>query len=277
MASPLSAGVALGNKRVPRTRAGLLGLLLAVLFAFEATAAPALAYRVIHRYPHPEMSFTQGLELDGDTVLESSGLYRRSYIQRWRLDSQQVIARRELPAAIFAEGLTQLGGRIYVLSWREQKALVFDKTTLAPLGEHAYRGEGWGLTHNGSELIMSNGSDSLQFIDAATFQVLRTLPVTDDGSPLAALNELEWIPATPQHPTRLLANIWLTDTIVVIDPDSGAVTARLDLSKLYPKGQRSRRADVLNGIAYDPRDGTLLVTGKFWPHVYKLKLEAALR
>ncbi len=155
---------------------------------------------------------------------------------------------------------------------------MFDKATLTKIGEFAYRGEGWGLTHDSRALIMSDGSDTLRWLDPSDFHSLKNLPVNDDGQPVERLNELEWIPPAQSQPARILANIWQTNSIVAIDPDSGNVTARIDLSQLYPSGQRSAHADVLNGIAFDPRDNTLLITGKFWPSVFRLRpLDRAIR
>ena len=255
-----------------------LTLLLCLLgIAHVCAAAPTLSYKVIARYPHPDQPFTQGFELNGDTIYESSGLYNRSYIARWHLGDQQVLDKQALPPAIFAEGLTIFGNRIFVLSWQEHKATVFDKTTLTKTAELSYEGEGWGLTHNEQALIMSDGSNTLRFLDPADFQSEKTISVSEDGKPVERLNELEWIPKHDGQPARILANIWQTDSIAVIDPASGAVTARLDLGTLYPLGQRSAHADVLNGIAYDARDGTLLITGKFWPTVFRLQLTEPLR
>ncbi|MDB6060434.1 MAG: glutamine cyclotransferase [Verrucomicrobiaceae bacterium] len=248
-----------------------------VLFALHAAATPSLSYNVIARYTHPDTPFTQGLELDGDIVYESSGLYTQSFIARWHLSDQKVFDKQNLPVTIFAEGLTLFNNRVYVLSWKEQKAAVFDKATLQKIGEFDYRGEGWGLTHSSQALIMSDGSDTLRVFDPEDFHGVKNIAVTDNGQPVERLNELEWIPARGKQPARILANIWQSDIIVVIDPDNGNVTAHLDLSKLYPKGQRSAHSDVLNGIAFDPRDNTLLITGKFWPYVFRVQLTEPLR
>lgn len=253
---------------------------LTLLLCFNvlgAYAAPNISYTVVERYAHPDTPFTQGLELDGDTVYESSGLYRQSFIARWHLGEQSVRDKRAIAPDLFAEGLTLFGQRLYVLSWKEQRAIVFDKATLNKIGEFAYRGEGWGLTHDTRALIMSDGSATLRWLDPNDFRSLKNLPVSEDGQPIENLNELEWIPARASQPARILANIWQTNSIVAIDPDSGAVTARLDLSRLYPSGQRSAHADVLNGIAFDPRDNTLLITGKFWPSVFRLRLDEPIR
>lgn len=255
----------------------LLCFLCVTLGSVNASAAPTLSYTVVARYAHPDTPYTQGLELDGDTVYESSGLYRQSFISRWQIGEQSAFDKRAVAPEIFAEGLTLLGNRVYVLSWQEQRGTVFDKASLNKIGEFAYRGEGWGLTHDAHALIMSDGSATLRWLDPADFRSVKTLAVSEDGHPVEHLNELEWIPARATQPARILANIWQTNSIVAIDPDTGNVTARLDLSKLYPSGQRSAHADVLNGIAFDPRDNTLLITGKFWPTVFRLRLDEPIR
>jgi glutamine cyclotransferase len=258
-------------------RSFVLTLLLSLFGAASTGAAPNLTYTVVARYAHPDIPFTQGLELDGNTMYESSGLYRQSFISRWHLGEQNALDKRAMTPDVFAEGLTLFGQRLYVLSWKEQRATVFDKATLNKIGEFTYSGEGWGLTHDNSALIMSDGSATLRWLDPTDFRSLKNLTVSGDGQPVENLNELEWIPARAGQPARILANIWQTNYIVAIDPDSGNVTARLDLSQLYPRGQRSAHADVLNGIAFDPRDNTLLITGKFWPSVFRLRLDEPIR
>lgn len=247
----------------------------------ETQIPPALTFQVLAQYPHDANRFTQGLEIVDGALYESSGLYGRSFIARSALPQPQVPAllapaandaHQSLPARYFGEGLTVLGDRIYVVTWREKRGLVFERASLQPAGEFAIDGEGWGLTHDNKHLILSDGSAVLRFLDPKTFAVQKTVTVRSGGQPLANLNELEWIGARKGQPARLLANVWQTDELVVIDPADGRVTGRLDLRQLYPRDQRSRRADVMNGIAWDARDDTLLVTGKFWPHLYRLKL-----
>jgi glutamine cyclotransferase len=249
----------------------------APLLAQTATAPPAaLSYKVLAQYPHDANTFTQGLEIADHSLFESSGLYNKSFITRSTVPTHAAttapVDRQALPVRYFGEGLTIWKDKIYVATWREQRGLIFERASLQPVGEFPIAGEGWGLAHSGSYLILSNGSAVLQFLDPQTFAVQKTLTVQNAGIPVEQLNELEWIPATHEHPARLLANIWQSDELVVIDPGDGRVTGRLDLRQLYPRGLRSRRADVMNGIAFDASDQTLLVTGKFWPHLYRIQL-----
>jgi glutaminyl-peptide cyclotransferase len=251
-------------------------ILCSLLAAHVSAASPALRYEVVARYTHPNSAFTQGFEISGDTVYESSGLYWRSYIATWPLQTQTITLKQSLPYDVFGEGLTLWHDRIYTLSWREQRGFIFDKKTLKKIGEFPYSGEGWGLTHNDNALIISDGTSTLRFIDPETWTTEKSISVKESTTAIDNLNELEWIPAQDTQPARLLANIWQSDEIAVIDATSGQVTGRIDLSKLYPKSTRSEKADVLNGIAFDARDRTLLVTGKFWPYVYRIRMLDAL-
>lgn len=250
-----------------------LGLISSCLIPLHCiTATPTLRYEVIARYTHTDTAFTQGLELSGDTIYESSGLYGHSYITAWALQTQTPAQTQTLSSSIFGEGLTLWNNRIYMLTWREQRGFIFDKNSLKKIGEFSYNGEGWGLTHTDQALIMSDGSNALRFINPQTLHEEKTVTISENGTPIDNLNELEWIPAHNTQPARLLANIWQSDDIAVIDTESGRVTARIDLSKLYPKATRSTHADVLNGIALDARDQTLLVTGKLWPYIYRIRV-----
>lgn len=244
--------------------------LCTTLLALAASAAPLLEWQRIADYPHRSLAFTQGLELHGDTLLESSGRYGHSFLARWTLDGEAV-ERHRLPRRYFAEGLTRLGDRLVLLTWQHERGFVFEAETFKPLGSFRYQGEGWGLANDGERLIMSDGSDTLRFLDPDDFSVLQRLAVHDSEVPVEQLNELEWIPAgVLAAQPRLLANVWRSDRIVVIDPVSGALTGELDLGDLYP--ERAAGVDVLNGIAFDPRDNTLLVTGKWWPRVYRIRV-----
>jgi glutamine cyclotransferase len=253
-------------------------VLLIWLFAPTLLATPLVSYEEVARYPHRSAAFTQGLELIGDTLYESSGLYHQSFVTRWQLDQPATIAPiQKIADQYFAEGLTVLGDKLYLLTWETGTGLVLNATTLEIERSFNYSGEGWGLTHNNRDLIMSDGTNRLRFINPQTLREEKSLAVYENGKPVTYLNELEWIDAgslTAQP--RLLANIWQTDSIVVIDPESGNVTARINLSTLYPRGQRRSSEDVLNGIAFDRSDNTLLVTGKKWRYLWRLKLQGTL-
>jgi glutamine cyclotransferase len=245
------------------------------LLAPALWATPSIPFDIVERYPHRSEAFTQGLDLVGDTLYESSGLYGKSWVARWRPDNDDAIEKHAIRRRFFAEGLTVLGDRLYLLTWQSGTGLVLNAHTLQREGSFRYRGEGWGLTHNGRQLILSDGTDRLRWFDVQSLRETGALAVTEARKPLHMLNELEWIDADPTNPApRILANVWQTDRLVVIDPDSGRVTAQINLSQLHPR--RSQGEDVLNGIAWDARDRTLLVTGKRWPWLWRLRLREPL-
>lgn len=264
------------------TRGALAALLIGIALLIgssdtransHSNAVPQLHYRVIERHAHQGAAFTQGLELVDGLLYESSGLYQKSYISRWRLDQTEGATHTDIASNLFAEGLTVFGDKLYLLTWQSGVGLIFDRATLQATGSFTYSGEGWGLTHDNQHLIMSDGTSQLRFLNPQMLRTQATLDVTENGRPLIYLNELEWIntgPLTAQP--RLLANIWQTDSIAVIDPQSGKVTARIDLDNLFPQRQRRRDEDVLNGIAYDARDNTLLITGKRWRYLWRIRL-----
>ncbi|MCF6288401.1 MAG: glutaminyl-peptide cyclotransferase [Proteobacteria bacterium] len=206
--------------------------------------------------------FTQGLIIENNIAWESSGLYGHSMLTKWDLDTGKIIKQRKFADKYFAEGLTQLNGKLYMLTWREQTAFVIDKQTLEIIDTINYTGEGWGLTTNNQQLIMSNGTNVLQFIDAETFKVSKSLKVHINGSALNRLNELEYIDG------KIWANVYQTDYIVVIDPSSGAVLKNYHLPNLLKK--HMRKPGVLNGIAYDTATKKIWVTGKNWPALFEL-------
>ncbi len=260
-----------------------LGVMLAPLGAAAQTttavapAAPAApaevvsiyGYEVVRTYPHDPAAFTQGLELHDGVLLESTGR-SPSTIRRVRLEDGVVLARRELDPALFGEGLTVFGDRLLTLTWRDQKGFIWDADDLSPRGEFAYAGEGWGLTHDASRLILSDGTPNLRFLDPVTMTETGRVAVTLRGRPVSQLNELEWIDG------QVFANIWQTDLIVRIDPASGKVVGIIDLRGLWPASERNdANDDVLNGIAWDPEGRRLFVTGKNWPTLYEIRLTEA--
>jgi glutamine cyclotransferase len=223
-------------------------------------------FRVTARFPHDPAAYTQGLVQAGDVLYESTGRYGHSEVRRVELRSGRVLAARALPPDRFGEGLTLLGGRLYQLTWQSGVAYSYDAATLAPGDSFRYAGEGWGLATDGTSLIMSDGSDSLRFLDPVTFQTRRVLRVRWRGAPLYQLNELEYIGG------ELFANVYESDWVVRIDPSTGEVREALDFADLYPPSERPPGAEVMNGIAAAPADGQLLLTGKLWPIVFQVRL-----
>ncbi|GAB5451985.1 MAG: glutaminyl-peptide cyclotransferase [Halioglobus sp.] len=223
-------------------------------------------FSVIERKPLARALYTQGLEIhDGDLFLSSGG-YNQSQLLRYDFASGQLKGRRHMDGRLFAEGLTIFNGKIYQLTWRRRLGLVYDLKTMQPEARWRLRGEGWGLTNNGRELIYSDGSDQLHFISPADGSHLRSIRVTLNGQRIRNLNELEWIDG------QIWANVWQTDRILLIDPTSGVATASVDLGGLLPLPERKADTDVLNGIARDPATGQVWVTGKRWPWLYRIEL-----
>jgi glutamine cyclotransferase len=223
-------------------------------------------YTVVARTPHDATAYTQGLVYVDGRLYESTGLLGESQVRRVHRATGQVEAARSLADDRFGEGLTLLDGRLYQLTWQSMVGYVYDTAGLTPLDSFAYDGEGWGLTTDGSRLIMSDGTARLRFLDPATFAVVREVTVRDGGSPLSQINELEYVDGI------IFANVYPSDWIVRIDPASGSVLAWIDLARLWPAEDRPPGVDVLNGIAWDASAGHLLVTGKRWPLLYALRL-----
>jgi|CXWL01.1.fsa_nt_gi glutaminyl-peptide cyclotransferase len=228
-----------------------------------------LGLRVRASHPHDAAAYTQGLVWHAGHLYESAGQYRASTLREVELASGRVLRRLELPPSVFGEGLALVpgpdGDRLVQLTWREGVAFAWDPATFAARGRFEYRGEGWGLCDDGRQLVMSDGSATLTLRDRTTFAVLSTLRVTAAGAPVANLNELECVDGV------VYANVWQTDTIVRIDPESGEVDATIDASGLLSATERAT-AEVLNGIAWVPERGVFLVTGKYWPKLFEVEL-----
>lgn len=229
-------------------------------------AAPMQGYRLVETYPHSPDAYCQGLVYHNGFLYEGTGNYGKSVLRKVELKTGKVLQERKLPRHLFGEGITIWQDKIIQLTWKSQQALVYDLKTFQQIGRFTYRGEGWGLTHDDRQLIMSDGTSSLRFLDPNTFRVQRQLTVRDGRRRITNLNELEYVNG------EIYANIWYDDRIARISPQNGRVIGWLDLSKLYPPSQRSDRDDVLNGIAYDPQQQRLLVTGKHWPSLFEIRL-----
>lgn len=229
----------------------------------DATA-PVFGYSVQHAYPHDPDAFTQGLEYLGGYLYEGTGLNGRSSIRKVQLETGKVVRQRAVPSVHFGEGITIWKSALIELTWQSQIAFVYNRDTFEPRRMFTYTGEGWGLTHDATNLIMSDGTADLRFLDPETFKERRRVTVTDGGRPVPRLNELEYVKG------QVFANIWTTDDIVRIEPVSGRVLGRIDLRGLLPAAQTA--SDVLNGIAYDPTRDRLFVTGKLWPKLFEIKI-----
>ena len=240
-------------------------LVLAVLLALPAVAQVQYGFKVVERKPQSRDNFVQGLEIVGNHLYLSSGLYGQSRLRRYDFDSGELLLERPLDPRLFAEGVTVLDGKVYQLTWRSGLGLIYRQADLSPLQLFRVPGEGWGITNDGSRLIYSDGSHQLYFVDPATMTLARTLAVQENGVPLPFLNELEWVDG------RIWANVWRSNRLVIINPDSGAVEASVNLQGLLPIEDYQEGTDVLNGIAHDRRDGSIWVTGKRWPWLYRIE------
>jgi glutaminyl-peptide cyclotransferase len=222
------------------------------------------AYETTAQFPHDSNAYTQGLLFADSVLFESTGRYGFSELRRVDFRSGRVLASRALPANRFGEGLALLKGRLYQLTWKEGVAYTYDAATLAPRDSFRYAGEGWGLTADGTSLIMSDGSDSLRVLSPATFQVERVVHVRYNGAPLYQINELEYANG------EVLANVYESNWLMRIDPSTGLVRQAIDFVDLYAK--RPVQAEVMNGIALAPDGHQLLLTGKMWPVLFQVRL-----
>ncbi|HQY55374.1 MAG TPA: glutaminyl-peptide cyclotransferase [Dokdonella sp.] len=239
----------------------------APLMSEDARPPTVLEYEIVKSWPHDRAAFTQGLIYRDGFLYESTGLNGRSSLRKVKLETGEVVQRESVASEYFAEGLTDWKDRLIQITWQSQLGFVHDLKTFRREGQFNYSGEGWGITHDARRLIMSDGTSTLRFLDPQSFQQTGALEVTYQGRPLANLNELEFVRG------RIFANVWQSNSIVVIDPGSGRVTAQIDLPGLLNAEDRAGGVDVLNGIAYDARKDRLFVTGKLWPKIFELKLK----
>jgi glutamine cyclotransferase len=236
--------------------------------ASTAPAAPRVeqyGYRIVRSHPHDPTAFTQGLTVADGQLFEGTGLYGQSSLRRVDLATGGVLQSIALDSQYFGEGIAVIGDRIYQLTYQTGVGFVYDRKTFGRLKEFTYKGEGWGLTHDGQRLIMSDGTDTLRFWDPETLGELGRLRVRDGDDAVRNINELEFVDGA------IYANVWQEERIARIDPKTGVVTAWIDMSNLLTATERSRGVDVLNGIAHDPRTGHFLITGKLWPWVFEVE------
>lgn len=234
--------------------------------ALAAESIPVLSVRVVKSFPHDPTAFTQGLEYYDGFLYESTGLKGKSSLRKVDVATGRVLQSVLLPPEYFGEGLTIFHGKIYQLTWLSKTGFIYDLRSFRKTAEFHFESEGWGLTHDEHSLILSDGTNQIQFIDPTTFQVQRRLEVYAEREAVVNLNELEYIDGL------IYANIWHSPRIVRIDPRTGQVLAWLDLEKISAKEQREPE-DVLNGIAYDREGDRLFITGKDWPELLQIKIE----
>jgi glutaminyl-peptide cyclotransferase len=230
--------------------------------------ARPMRVEVLASYPHDPGAFTQGLHFEKGVLYESTGLEGESTIRRVEVTTGRVLQRAPLAADLFAEGLARTPEGLVQITWQQDTGFVYDPATLALRRRFAYTGDGWGLCYDGTSLVMTDGSPSLMFRRPDTFAVHRTIAVTLDDAPLNWINELECVDGS------IYANVWRSDTIVRIDPATGIVRERIDAGGLLTSSEK-QGADVLNGIAHDPSDGSFYITGKRWPKLFKVRFVPA--
>ncbi|MGA3129370.1 MAG: glutaminyl-peptide cyclotransferase [Terracidiphilus sp.] len=245
-------------------------LRILVFLALAASVAHADdSYRIVQTYPHDPRAYTQGLVFVDGHLYESTGLNGRSSLRMDDLATGRVLQSAPVAEQYFAEGLAAWGSTLVQLTWQSHVAFVYDRFTFRLLRTLHYNCDGWGLTADSKNLILSDGTAEIRFFDPATFRELRHIDVKDRGQPVTQLNELEYIHG------QIYANVWHTDRIARISPATGQVLGWIDLAGLLPDSDRSDPEAVLNGIAYDPAHDRLFVTGKLWPKLFEIKIVPA--
>jgi glutamine cyclotransferase len=245
----------------------VLPFLLALLVLPVSCSGKVKEYRVkvVKEYEHDNTSYTQGLFFDGGQMYESTGQWGRSTFRKVDMETGKPLKRLDFNKKYFIEGSVMLDGSLYILTWTIRVAFIYDASTLEYVRTVSYPREGWGLTTDGKSLIASDGSSLLYFMDK-DLSVTRKVTVKLDGRPVNNLNELEWIDG------KVWANVYMTDMIVIINPSDGRVEATVDCRGLLPRKLRDTETDVLNGIAYESREGKVYLTGKNWRRLYEIEL-----
>lgn len=252
---------------------GLLVAASSVAHAQERSARPTaktkietMHYRIVNTFPHDPTAFTQGLVFADGIFYESTGLNGESTLRKVEVTTGRVIQQVSVDRMYFAEGLALVGDELLQLTWTSRVGFVYDKKTLTRKRTFDYATEGWGIAFDGRRLVMSDGSSQLCWMDPKTLRVTKKITVRADGVPVERLNELEFVRG------EIWANVWQTDLIAIIDPQTGAVRKWLDLRGLLPPERRGPQGDVLNGIAWDAKGDRLFVTGKKWPWLFEIAI-----
>ncbi len=226
-----------------------------------------ISYNIVNVYPHDTSSYTQGLQWHNGFLYEGTGLEGQSHLMKVNLKDGAPIQKISIDKSLFGEGITIINNKIYQLTWKNNKVFVYDLATLKPIKEFHWDHDGWGLTNNGKELLISTGGNNIYFVDPETFRILNTISVNSNYGPLGDINELEYVNG------KIYANIYGSDYIAVINPETGSVESKLDFTGLLQKsGKTYEGADVLNGIAYDSSKNSFYITGKKWPALFEVKL-----
>ena len=241
-------------------------LILFCLDSKNPDVSTSFTYEIINTFPHDRKAFTQGLVFENGVLYEGTGLPGHSSLRKVELETGNILQMHKLLTKFFGEGITIYGDNIIQLTFRENVGFVYNKDTFELLREFNYPTEGWGVTYDGRHLIMSDGTPTLYFLDPETFERVSRVKVHDQKAPVWGLNELEYING------QIYANVWPTERIAIITPDSGRVTGWIDLEGLLTPQDYTEYVDVLNGIAYDKNNGRLFVTGKFWPKLFEIKV-----
>jgi len=234
--------------------------------AVASEPIPVYSYEIVNVYPHDRNAYTQGLVFEDGILYEGTGLRGHSTLRKVALETGAVLQLYALPAQLFGEGVTVFGDKIFQLTWQSNAGFVYDKHSFQLLQQFHYPTEGWGITHDGERLIMSDGTSTLHFLDPETLKEIGRIQVYDSEGPVVRLNELEYVQG------EIYANVWQTDRIARIDPHTGQVIAWIELEGLLGPEDLSQPVDVLNGIAYDAQNQRLFVTGKKWPKLFEIEL-----
>jgi len=233
----------------------------------ERSTIPKINYQVVNSFPHDQKAFTEGLLIHDGKLYESTG-EKESWIGVVDIATGNTQKKVQIDPKYFGEGMTILNNKVYYLTWKHHLGFIYDFKTFKEIGQFNYDTEGWGMTTDNNNIIMSDGTDKIYFLDSVSMKPVKTLPVTQDGQPLKGINELEYVDGF------IYANVWQTSTVVKIDVATGKVTGILDLSPLTKQARELKpEVDVLNGIAWHPKTRLMLVTGKYWNYIYVLKLK----
>jgi glutamine cyclotransferase len=251
--------------------AQIITLLLAAS-TYPCFAAPVYGYKVVAKYPHSRESYTEGFFYLNGLFYEGTGMNGHSAVLAIKPETGLPVQHTEIPAQYFGEGIVDWGPNILEWTWQTHIGFVYDRFSMRVLRQFRYTGEGWGMTRNAKELITSDGTATLRFRNPETFAETRHITVHDRKLPIEQLNELEYIPTRAGG--EIYANIWHSDRIARISPADGHVIAWIDLTGILPDVQRVNAESVLNGIAYDTQHDRLFVTGKQWPTIFEIKVDA---